>query len=235
MTNETLMSALSLGLILGLRHAFDPDHIAAVSTIVSEAKSVRRSSIVGTSWGLGHAMSLFIAGVLVIALKVQISDRVALWMEFAVALMLVLLGVKALLRSFRGWKLHVHRHTHGGHSHIHAHLHRLDTDHVHSHRHLIRSGAQPFAVGLVHGLAGSSGLMILVLATIPSAVGGLIYIVVFGLGSIGGMLLMSCLISLPFVFGKRFTALGETMQLIVGLSSTAFGLFLALQIGWQQF
>src|ERR671926_480310 len=98
MTNETLMSALSLGLILGLRHAFDPDHIAAVSTIVSEAKSVRRSSIVGASWGLGHAVSLFVAGVLVIALKVQISDRLALWMEFAVALMLILLGVKAVLR-----------------------------------------------------------------------------------------------------------------------------------------
>src|SRR5262249_46821813 len=88
----TLISVLGLGLILGLRHALDPDHIVAVSTIVSETKSVRRSSLIGTFWGLGHTMSLLIAGVVVIALKVQISNRFALWLEFVVALMLVLLG-----------------------------------------------------------------------------------------------------------------------------------------------
>src|SRR6059058_301066 len=110
MSNGTLIGLLGLGLILGLRHALDPDHIAAVSTIVSESRSVRRSSLIGTFWGLGHTVSLFVAGVLVITLKVQISDRVALWMEFAVALMLIFLGLKATLRSLRGWKLHRHRH-----------------------------------------------------------------------------------------------------------------------------
>src|SRR5712691_10543686 len=99
MSNGTLIGLLGLGLVLGLRHALDPDHIVAVSTIVSESKSVRRSSLVGTFWGLGHTISLLSVGVLVIALKVHISDRVALWMEFAVALMLVLLGLKAVLKS----------------------------------------------------------------------------------------------------------------------------------------
>src|SRR5882672_45747 len=218
MSNGTLIGLLGLGLVLGLRHALDPDHIAAVSTIVSESKNVRRSSLIGTFWGLGHTVSLLSAGILVIALKVQISDRVALWMEFAVALMLVVLGVKTMFKSLRGWKLHVHHHTHDGSTHVHAHLHSPGTAHLHRHRHLIRSGARPFIVGLVHGMAGSAALMILVLATIPSAIVGLIYIGVFGLGSVGGMLIMSILISLPFVLTKKyFRAASAAMQVAIGL------------------
>jgi len=235
MSKGTLIGLLGLGLILGLRHALDPDHIAAVSTIVSESRSVRRSSLIGTFWGLGHTMSLFIAGILVIALKVQISDRVALWMEFAVALMLILLGLKAMLKPLRGWRIHVHQHAHGGSSHSHVHLHRPSEEHVHQHRHLIRSGARPFLVGMVHGMAGSAALMILVLATIPSAVAALIYIAVFGLGSVGGMLIMSSLISLPFIFTrKRFNVLSEGLQVAVGLFSLSFGLFLTWQYSVQE-
>ena len=235
MSNGTLVGLLGLGLILGLRHALDPDHIAAVSTIVSESRSVRRSSLIGTCWGLGHTMSLLIAGVLVIALKVQISDRAALWMEFAVALMLILLGLKAILRSLRGWRIHVHRHTHDGRSHSHMHLHRPSEEHAHQHRHLILSGARPFLVGMVHGMAGSAALMILVLATIPSAVAGLIYIAVFGLGSVGGMLIMSSLISLPFILTrKRFNVLSQGLQVAVGLFSLSFGLFLTWQYSVQE-
>ena len=235
MSNGTLIGLLGLGLILGLRHALDPDHIAAVSTIVSESRSVRRSSLIGTCWGLGHTMSLLIAGVLVIALKIQISDRAALWMEFAVALMLILLGLKAILRSLRGWRIHVHRHTHDGRSHSHMHLHRPSEEHAHQHRHLIRSGARPFLVGMVHGMAGSAALMILVLATIPSAVAGLIYIAVFGLGSVGGMLIMSSLISLPFILTrKRFNVLSQGLQVAVGLFSLSFGLFLTWQYSVQE-
>jgi len=235
MSNGTLIGLLGLGLILGLRHALDPDHIAAVSTIVSESRSVRRSSLIGTFWGLGHTMSLFIAGVLVIALKVQISDRVALWMEFAVALMLILLGLKAMLKPLRGWRIHVHQHVHDGGSHSHVHLHRPSEEHAHKHRHLIRSGARPFLVGMVHGMAGSAALMILVLATIPSALAGLIYIAVFGLGSVGGMLIMSSLISLPFIFTRqRFNFLSAALQVAVGLFSLSFGLFLTWQYGVQE-
>src|SRR5437660_8754852 len=200
MSKGSLMCLVVLGLLRCLRHALDPDHIAAVSTIVSESRSVRRSSLIGTFWGLGHTMSLLIAGVLVIALKVRISDRVALWMEFAVALMLILLGLKAMLKPLRGWRIHVHQHVHDGGSHSHVHLHRPSEEHAHKHRHLIRSGARPFLVGMVHGMAGSAALMILVLATIPSALAGLIYIAVFGIGSVGGILIMGSLISLPFMF-----------------------------------
>ncbi|HEY3026095.1 MAG TPA: sulfite exporter TauE/SafE family protein [Pyrinomonadaceae bacterium] len=232
MTDATLITVLGLGLVLGLRHALDPDHLAAVSTIVSESKSLRRSSLVGTFWGLGHTLALLLAGMLVIALKFQISARLTVWMEFVVALMLILLGIKSLLRSARGLKVHIHRHRHDGTEHVHVHLHRPGEQHAHQHRHLIRFGARPFLIGMVHGMAGSGALMILVLATIPSAVAALVYIAIFGLGSIGGMLLMSVVISLPFVLtGKRFSIFGQALHVMVGLFSLAFGLFLVWQYG----
>ena len=232
--NGMFFSVLGLGFVLGLKHALDPDHMAAVSTIVSESKSMKRSSLIGTFWGLGHTTSLLCAGIVVIALKVQISERIASWMEFGVALMLILLGIRAVLKSLRGWKLHVHRHTHDGGTHSHVHVHRPGED-EHQHRHLIRSGARPFFVGMVHGMAGSAALMILVLATLPSAFAGLIYIAVFGLGSVGGMLIMSSLISVPFILTrKRFNVLSEGLQVAVGLFSLSFGLFLTWQYSVQE-
>src|SRR5207247_2152463 len=235
MANGMFLSVLGLGFVLGMKHALDPDHMVAVSTIVSESRSVRRSSLIGTFWGLGHTLSLLCASVVVIALKVRIPDRIALWMEFAVALMLIFLGLRTTMKSLRGWKLHRHCHTHDGNTHTHLHLHREGDELAHHHRHLIRSGARPFFVGMVHGMAGSAALTLLVLATIPSALAGLIYIAVFGLGSVGGMLIMSSLISLPLVLTKKyFRAASDAMQLAFGLSSVTFGVFMAWQIGLQQ-
>jgi len=229
------VTVLLLGFALGLKHALDPDHMVAVSTIVSESKSIARSSLVGTFWGLGHTMSLLLAGIAVIAFRIRIPERMALWMEFAVALMLVILGAKALLKPLRGWNVHIHRHSHDGSSHIHLHLHRPGEEGAHHHRHLIGFGARPFFVGMVHGMAGSAALMILVLATIPSALAGLLYIAVFGLGSVGGMLIMSSLISMPFVLTrKRFRLLSEGLQVTVGLFSLSFGLFLAWHYGFRE-
>jgi len=235
MANGMFLSVLGLGFVLGMKHALDPDHMVAVSTIVSESRSVRRSSLIGTFWGLGHTLSLLCASVVVIALKVRISDRIALWMEFAVALMLIFLGLRTTMKSLRGWKLHRHCHTHDGNTHTHLHLHREGDELAHHHRHLIRSGARPFFVGMVHGMAGSAALTLLVLAAIPSALAGLIYIAVFGLGSVGGMLIMSSLISLPFVLTrKRFNVLSEGLQVAVGLFSLGFGLFLTWQYSVQE-
>ena len=191
MLTGMFLSVLGLGFVLGLKHALDPDHLVAVSTIVGESASLKRSSLVGTFWGLGHTSSLMLVGTAVIALKLQISDRLALWTELAVALMLVALGVKAILGLLRGWKLHIHEHKHGGRAHAHLHFHRLGEEPTHEHHHLIRFGSRPFLVGMVHGMAGSAPLTILVLAAIPSAFAGMIYICIFGLGSIGGMLIAS--------------------------------------------
>ena len=232
--NGIFLSVLGFGFVLGLKHALDPDHLVAVSAIVSESKSVKKSSLVGTFWGLGHTLSLLSAGIVVIVLKVQISDRVALWMEFAVALMLILLGLKSMIKHLRGWNLHRHRHTHNGSTHTHLHLHHAGETQRHRHLHLIDIGARPLLVGVVHGIAGSAALTLLVLTTIQSAVAGFIYIIVFGIGSVAGMLIVSSLIGLPFVFTpKRFKLLNEGLQAAVGLFSLTFGLFLAWQYCFQ--
>ena len=232
MFDGMIITALAVGFVLGLRHALDPDHIVAVSTILSECKSLRRSSLVGTFWGLGHTFSLLLVGVAVVSFKLNLSERVAAWLEFVVALMLVALGVKAVVTAVRGWKLHAHAHEHDGQKHVHLHVHRPGQAAIHRHRHILGVGMRPFIVGMVHGLAGSAGLMLLVLATIPSAIVGMLYIAVFGVGSIGGMFLMSTLISLPFLLvGRRLSLFGKVLQAAVGVVSLAFGLYLIWQYG----
>ena len=232
MFDGVIITALAVGFVLGLKHALDPDHVVAVSTIVSECKSLRRSSLVGTFWGLGHTFSLLVVGLAVIVLKLNLNERVAAWMEFAVAVMLVALGVKAVATALRGWKLHLHKHEHGGRPHVHLHLHKPDEAETHQHRHLLGLGTRPFLVGMVHGLAGSAPLMILVVATIPSAVAGLIYIAVFGVGSVGGMLLMSSIVSLPFLLGaRRLGVVSRVLQVSVGVFSVGFGIYLLSHYG----
>jgi high-affinity nickel permease len=226
--DASTVTALALGFVYGLRHALDPDHMVAVSTIVSEHKSLLRSSIVGTFWGLGHTTSLLGFGLLVLLLKVSIPKSLELWLEMAVAAMLVVLGVNVMLgvAKKRGLQLHSHSHSHDGEEHAHLHIHSND-NHEHRHR-MLKLGRRPFIVGLVHGMAGSAAVTLAALTTIPSVLVGLIYIGLFGLGSIGGMLLMSALIGLPFaVTARRFSTLNLRVRLIAGLLSVVFGLMLA--------
>jgi len=227
--DASMTAALALGFVLGLRHALDPDHLVAVSTIVSEHKSVARSSLVGTFWGLGHTTSLLAISLVILLLRTSISKHTSLWMELPVALMLIALGVNALWRTLRerGWQLHTHIHSHDdGAPHAHIHLHAHDQ---YSHRHhLFRAGRKPFLVGLVHGAAGSGAVILAVVATIPSVALGLVWIAIFGIGSIGGMLLMSAMIGLPFALtARRFSILNGGIRLLAGLFSVLFGLWLA--------
>lgn len=230
----TFTVALGLGFVLGLKHALDADHIVAVSTIVSEHKSISMSSLIGTCWGLGHTASLFIMGFVVILFRLAIPPTLALLMEFGVAAMLVLLGANVIRKLFQGKKVHIHAHEHDELTHTHVHIHGVKEE-VHGHNHLFKFGSKPFAVGLVHGLAGSATLMLLVLTTIPSPLAGIFYIIVFGAGSIGGMLIMSSLISLPFVLtANRFALMNEWIKVLAGVSSIAFGIFLGWHIGFVE-
>ena len=227
--DASTIAVLSLGFVYGLRHALDPDHMVAVSTIVSEHKSVARSSLIGTFWGLGHTASLLAVGMAVLLLKISIPKQVGLWLEMAVAAMLVVLGLNVLrvLARKRGLQLHAHAHSHDGElPHSHLHVHR-EEDHDHRHR-LFRLGRKPFVVGMVHGMAGSAAVTLATLTTIPSVVLGVVYIGLFGLGSVGGMLLMSALIGLPFaVTARRFSTINTRVRLAAGLLSVIFGLMLA--------
>ncbi|HXG65060.1 MAG TPA: hypothetical protein VNO70_08120 [Blastocatellia bacterium] len=228
-------SLLGLGLLFGLKHAIEADHVAAVATIVSERKSVLSSSLVGGFWGLGHTISLLLAGVVVLLLRIEISDKTALALEFCVALMLIGLGVNAIRKILRGDKLHMHAHAHGGRAHIHPHIHDSAHEADEATHHGLRPGLRPMLVGMVHGLAGSAALMLLVLSTINSTAVGFLYIIVFGVGSIGGMVLMSALVSLPVQFtASRFEKANKAVRLLAGVFSLAFGVFLAYEIGFVE-
>lgn len=235
----SIVSVLVFGLLFGLKHAVEADHLAAVSTIVSERKSILSSSLVGGLWGIGHTISLLAAGIVVIVLHVEIGARLASALEFGVALMLIALGINALRKLMRGGTLHFHQHRHFGHAHLHPHLHDgtsknsvfgiVDSDTHHG----LRIGARPLLVGIVHGLAGSAALMLLVLSTIKSQLVGMAYIGVFGIGSIGGMMLMSALVGLPVhLTANRFASGTRVLQGLAGAFSLCFGLFMTYEIGY---
>ncbi len=245
LTSLGAFAVLGLGFVFGLKHATEVDHVVAVSTIVSEHRNVLRSALVGGLWGMGHTASLIIVGVIVLALRVAIPDFVSSWLEFAVALMIIGLGVNALVRALsRRADAHLHRHIHDGLLHEHLHFHEAETAHpgveARNHSHLLAShshaishiGFKPLLVGAMHGLAGSGALTVLVLTQIDSAILGLLYLAVFGIGSILGMLLMSFLVGLPFVLSAR--RLGNVhygLQTVAGAFSIAFGLWYAYEIG----
>jgi sulfite exporter TauE/SafE len=232
--SPSLAVAISLGFVLGLRHALDADHLIAVSTIVSEQRNLWKSALVGGLWGLGHTASLMIVGVLVLVLRLSIPAKVALSFEFSVALMLILLGAHALWKFRQGEHFHLHAHREGGPLHIHFHSHLKSPETTGSH-HSISLGRKPLWVGMVHGLAGSAALTLLVLTTLPSPLHGLIYMFVFGVGSIAGMLLMSTTISLPFVLtARRFDRFNHQIRLLAGTMSVLFGGFLAYQIAFVE-
>ena len=222
------LSVLGLGFVLGLKHALDADHLVAVSTIVSERKGFWSSSIVGALWGLGHTASLLIVGLIMIAFHFQIPEKMAMGMEFSVALMLIILGVNVLWKIRKGATFHVHTHDHDHHLHIHPHLHEGAPLHQHEHH---KVGKKPFFVGMVHGMAGSAALMLVVLAAISSRTLALMYIAIFGIGSVGGMFLMSALIGLPFSFTAKHDRLNRIVRTSAGIISVCFGLFYAWQIG----
>lgn len=222
-----LLTAAGVGFVMGVRHALDPDHVVAVSAIVSEQGSLRRSSLVGTFWGLGHALSLLAAGGALLALKLSVPARAAIWLEGAVGAMLVLLGVSTLRAALHGWRLHAHRHAHDGREHVHLHAHRPGAEAAHHHAHPLGFGLRPFMVGVVHGLAGSAGAALLALGAAPSARAGLAYMGMLGLGSVAGMVGLSSLLSLPLaLLSKRYTRLHLRFQLLAGACSLALGLWL---------
>jgi len=222
-----IWTAGGIGFLLGIRHALDPDHVVAVSTIASEQKSVVRSSLVGAFWGLGHALALMFASGALLALKLKIPETVAQWLEGGVAIMLVALGVTAIRRGHREWSVHAHKHSHDGHDHVHLHQHHTKEDHGdHVHHHVLGFGLKPFSVGLAHGLAGSAGLAIVAVGATSSAAAGLLYVTMLGLGSAAGMMVLTAIMSLPLVLvASRYKALRGGVQFVAGLGSVAFGLW----------
>ncbi len=242
---------LLLGIVLGIRHAFDADHLVAVSTIVSQYRNPLRSLWVGVSWGLGHTTTLLLAGTGIVFFKLTLFQDYSYVFEFAVGLMLVFLGLQVIWTLWRG-KAHLHTHEHKNETHLHIHPHREMPRHDHhsqsrwvswmppaiagvvlrSNYHLNRMLGRPFfrlksyLVGTVHGLAGSAALMLLVVAALPSLKMGLLYIIIFGLGSTLAMGVTTIFISMPFSLSGRLPTLNRFLRIIAAGFSIFLGILL---------
>jgi len=202
---------LALGFVLGLRHATEADHVVAVSTLVTERRSLTAAAGVGVLWGIGHTVALLAAGVIVLIAQVPIPEAVAARLELAVAVMIVLLGARLLLAS---------------------RAHDTQAGALHVQGVMTLSRWQPLAVGMMHGLAGSAALIVLIQAEIArhaSASLGVAYLAIFGLGSIGGMLIMGLAIAAPFALGDWRRLSLATVRKLAGAGSVLFGLW----YGWQ--
>lgn len=204
---------LAAGFVLGIQHAFDADHVVAVSNIVGEHKNLIKSSILGALWGFGHTFTLLLTGALLLFFKLSIPKKAALSLELLVGVMLIILGALTLINAAKS-RIHSHPHAHEGERH--SHLHETD-----SHRHYKK---RSFIVGMVHGLAGSAALMLLVLGTVKSAAEGLLYIAIFGFCSVLSMMLITTLIGLPFVMTTaKFTRLNSIIRITAGLIAVGLG------------
>ena len=202
MIDLSFLTLLGLGFMLGLRHALDIDHVAAVSTVVARRPSFKASSLIGFSWGIGHTVILLLSGLLVLWFRVPVPGWLTWAAEGAVGMMLVVLGTLLALKLVEG-RWHIHRHAHEGTEHIHLHSHAVQYGHGHSH--WLRDSVRPLCIGMAHGLSGSAALLLLVVSSAHSTVEGMVYIAVFGVGSILGMILVGLALSLPVIWSFRIS------------------------------
>ncbi|MCM3768040.1 sulfite exporter TauE/SafE family protein [Neobacillus niacini] len=206
----TFLSVLLFGFLLGIKHAIEPDHVIAVSTIASESKNIKRSTFAGIYWGIGHTATLFIFGMVMIVAKNTITDMLAMSLEFLVGVMLVTLGMSSLHKVV---------------PHKHKHSHSHETSNGKS-----RPQLKSFFIGFIHGLAGSAAMVLLTMSTVSTVWEGALYILIFGFGTVVGMLSFSTIIGLPFVLtsGKQ---INRKLNNVAGIISILFGLYYMYNLG----
>jgi len=246
----SFLSIIALGFFLGMRHATDPDHVIAVTTIVSRERRVSKSAWIGAFWGVGHTLTIFVVGAAIILFGLVIPPRIGLSMELAVGAMLILLGLFNVRSFFRAVpapvqtasvQVHSHHHAHGDYIHTHPHSHSPE-QHPHAadqtpvariDRVMMRFSAyrplRPLIIGIVHGLAGSAAVALLVLATIRDPRWAIAYLLVFGVGTIAGMMVITMSIASAFHLARGPNFL-RRIALASGVLSLAFGIFVAYQI-----
>src|SRR5438552_7163679 len=213
-----LLTSSGLGSLLGMRHALEPDHVAAVATLVTGDRRTR-AAFLGMCWGLGHTLALLIAGAILVVLRAQMPASAASLFEMGVALMLIALGSRAIYNASReGPDGPVHVHHHGRV----VHVHRGASAHVHIGTWTL--ARRPLLVGAIHGLAGSGALTALVVATLPSTAARLAYMALFGVGSMCGMAVMSGLLGWPLARAGRDRRLARAVSFAVGCVSMGIGL-----------
>lgn len=248
---SALVALVVFGFFLGMRHAADPDHVIAVTTIVSRQRKVGHAAVVGMLWGIGHLITILAVGIAIIVFGVVIPAHIGLKMEMSVGVMLVVLGGLSLWGFMRSApaaagsaRVHAHPHTHGDYIHSHPHGHEPDT-HGHAEddtpqgwldrtfgRLGLYQALRPVIIGVVHGLAGSAPVALLVLAAIRDPFWAIAYLMLFGVGTIAGMMLITAAIAVPFAFTRhRLVRFNRLIGIASGLVSLIFGLYLVYRLG----
>ncbi len=225
-----MFSVLSLGFLVGMHHAMEADHVAAVSSMAARNSKLRTVVKHGLTWGLGHTITLFIFAGAAIVLGRAIPDTVAGWLETFVGLVLILLGANVLWRLWRD-RIHFHAHRHGHDTkHFHAHGHaggpisRGTPHHLQDHDHEHGFRWRSLLIGLIHGIAGSAALLVLAVSQVGDPWLGIAYILVFGIGSIIGMGALSVAIAIPLSLSAQFlTWANRGLQLAIGLVTIGIG------------
>lgn len=229
-----MTGVLLLGFLIGVRHAVEADHVAAVATLATRSCSIADTVRQGAVWGLGHTLTLLLFGSAVLLLDAVMPERAAHALEFAVGVMLVVLGFDVLRRMLKA-RIHFHTHRHAdGAEHFHAHAHDPGTGHDpahHDHKHARGFPFRALFVGLMHGMAGSAALILLTLETVSSPAVGIMYIALFGLGSIAGMAALSVVIAIPLRYSAHgLTWLHNGLQGVIGVATITLGGLLMHQV-----
>ncbi|MGI8739774.1 MAG: urease accessory protein [Gammaproteobacteria bacterium] len=229
-----MTGVLLLGFLIGMRHAVEADHVAAVATLATRSRSIADAVRQGAIWGLGHTLTLLAVGSIVLLLNAVVPERAAQALEFAVGVMLVGLGFDVLRRMLKA-RIHFHTHRHAdGAEHFHAHAHDPEADHDpahHNHEHARGFPFRALFVGLMHGMAGSAALILLTLETVSSPAVGITYIALFGVGSIAGMAALSVVIAVPLRYSAHgLTRLHNGVQGVIGVATVMLGGMLMYQV-----
>jgi sulfite exporter TauE/SafE len=204
-----LFTTISLGFLLGIKHAIEPDHVIAVSTVASQSKKLWRSSLIGVFWGIGHTATLLLTGVLIILLKGNIPEEWAMSLEFLVGIMLVYFGVTTFL-SIKNYNKHADHEPHGMGK---------------------RTSLKAVFMGFIHGLAGSAAMVLLTLSTVSTLWEGIVYILIFGIGTIVGMLVFTTIIGIPFIYSARKFRVNKLFTQVTGVVSAIFGVYYMYNLG----
>jgi ABC-type nickel/cobalt efflux system permease component RcnA len=229
------ISLLSLGFLLGMRHALETDHVAAVASLATRSRSMGDTLRQGAVWGAGHTLTLFIFGSLVLLLDTVIPETLAQVLEFMVGLMLIGLGIDVLRRQLRErMHFHVHRHA-DGYLHFHVHSHageQVQAAVHHHHHHHGRFPLRALLVGMMHGMAGSAALILLTLQSVHSPLTGMLYILLFGVGSIAGMAALSAIIAVPLCYSTSSLRRAQNgLHALIGLATLYVGGMMVYHIG----
>ena len=210
---ETIVAISTLAFVLGLQHSLEIDHVIAISTLTTKTSKLALASRLGALWGLGHTLPLFIATILVFSFKIVISEQMSSFFELGVGLLLIALGIHVL----------INRNQNGSHSHG-------DVVHTHGLRQINYTGKMSFLVGIVHGLAGSSLLVLLLITTVPSVWMGLLFVAAFGLGTIVGMMTVGLFLSIPVKLSSSFPRFQQAINVLSGIGSLLLGISLIYTI-----